>query len=119
MRASPVTTTRPALVGILLSLYDIATRQYKRRVDVATPLIVLIDNEPLLWWSVATDPTRHGYRVETAATATAGLALLRAIAPDLLLARHAERGRGRAGGRRPGTRVNLTPGAKPGRVECG
>ena len=52
---------------------------------MATPLIVLIDDEPLLRRSVATVLTRHGYRVEAAATAMDGLALVRATRPDLLL----------------------------------
>lgn len=49
------------------------------------PLIVLIDDEPLFRRSMATLLTRHGYRVEVAATATDGLALLCAAQPDLLL----------------------------------
>ena len=49
------------------------------------PLIVLIDDEPLLRRSTATLLTRHGSRVEVAATATDGLALLGAAQPDLLL----------------------------------
>jgi DNA-binding response OmpR family regulator len=49
------------------------------------PLIVLIDDEPLFRRSMATLLTRHGYRVEVAATATDGLALLGAAQPDLLL----------------------------------
>jgi DNA-binding response OmpR family regulator len=52
---------------------------------VPVPLIVLIDDEPLFRRSMATLLMRHGYRVEAAATAIDGLALLRVTRPDLLL----------------------------------
>jgi two-component system, OmpR family, KDP operon response regulator KdpE len=52
---------------------------------LATPVIILIDDEPLIRWSGAMLLTRHGYHVKVAATAMDGLALVRASRPDLLL----------------------------------
>jgi DNA-binding response OmpR family regulator len=49
------------------------------------PVIVLIDDEPLVRRSLATLLAWRGYRVECAATATGGLALLRAAPADLVL----------------------------------
>jgi DNA-binding response OmpR family regulator len=52
---------------------------------VSAPVIVLIDDEPLFRRSMATLLARWGYRAECAATATDGLALLRAAPADLVL----------------------------------
>jgi len=52
---------------------------------MATPLILIVDDDKLTRWSVSKVLTRAGYRVREAATAADGLAAIAGDRPDAVL----------------------------------